>query len=177
MRALYLVLFSILVITSSPLQAKKQSIEYRIKAAYLYNFSKFTDWSDHRRAVADHNIFTLCILGKDPFGSAIAPIKTKKVRKKPIKLLYFSQMEPGINQCNILFIPESEKNHTQSIFLALADNNILTVGESSGFATSGGIIGFIIENGRVQFQINKQAARRAGLEFDPRLLNLGQVVR
>jgi hypothetical protein len=175
-RLFYLVFFPTLFIVSPLLQANEQSIEYKVKAAYLYNFSKFTDWPDDI-AVAEHNIFTLCILGEDPFGSVIAPIKTKQVRKKPIKLLYFSQMGPGINQCKILFISETEKNHTQSIFLALADSNILTVGESSKFAISGGMIGFIIKNGRVQFQINKQAARRAGLEFDPRLLKLGQVVR
>jgi hypothetical protein len=107
----------------------------------------------------------------------IAPIKTKQVRKKPIKLLYFSQMGSGVNQCKILFIAKTEKNDEQSILLALANNNILTVGESSEFAINGGIIGFVINNGRVQFQINKQAARRARLEFDPRLLKLGQVVR
>jgi hypothetical protein len=173
---LYLVLFSIFIIVSPSLQAEELSVEYKIKAAYLYNFSKFTDFPDDSR-FSEHNTFTICILGNDPFGSVMTPIKTKQVRKKPIKLLYFSQMGPGINQCKILFIAETKSEDIQSILLALANSNILTVGESSEFAINGGIIGFVINNGRVQFQINKQAARRAQLEFDPRLLKLGQVVR
>ncbi|MEE9425893.1 MAG: YfiR family protein [Methylococcales bacterium] len=175
-RLLYLVFFPIFFIASPLLQANEQSIEYKVKAAYLYNFSKFTDWPDDR-AIVEQNTFTLCILGDDPFGSIITPIKTKHVRKKPIKLLYFSQMGPGIKQCKILFISETQRNQTQSILLALADSNILTVGESNQFINDGGIIGFVIDNDRVQFQINKQAAKRARLEFDPRLLKLGQVVR
>jgi hypothetical protein len=65
----------------------------------------------------------------------------------------------------------------QSILLVLSNTNILTVGESSDFALSGGMIGFVIQDGHVQFQINKQVAKNAQLKFDPRLLKLGQVVR
>ncbi len=173
---LYPVFFSTFLILSPSLQAKEQSIEYKVKAAYLYNFSKFTDWPNDS-AFTEQKTFTICILGDDPFGSAIAPIKTKYIRKQPIKLMYFSQMDPGINQCKILFIAETNTNAVQSILLTLADSNILTVGESSDFAINGGIIGFVINDGRVQFQVNKQAARRARLEIDPRLLKLGQVVR
>ncbi len=173
---LYLVIFSTFVILTPSVQANEQSIEYKIKAAYLYNFSKFTDWPDER-AFAEQNSFSICILGEDPFGSVITPIENKKAHKHPIKLLYFSQLDAGVGQCKLLFIAETDTYHVQSILLALSDTNILTVGESSDFALSGGMIGFVIQNGRVQFQINKQVAKNAQLKFDPRLLKLGQVVR
>ncbi len=175
-RLVYLVFFSTLLIVCPSLQAEEQSLEYKVKAAYLYNFSKFTDFPNDI-ASSQQNTFTICILGNDPFGSVITPIKTKQAHKQPIELLYFSQMGPGVNQCKILFIAESESNKVQSILLALADSNILTVGESIDFASNGGIIGFVINDGRVQFQVNKQAARRARLEIDVRLLKLGQVIR
>lgn len=171
-----LVFFSTLVVLTPSVQAKEQSIEYKIKAAYLYNFSIFTDWPEEV-AFAKQKTFSICILGEDPFGSVITPIKNKKVHKQSIKLLYFSQIDADVGQCKILFIAETDAYRVQSILLALSDNNILTVGESKNFATSGGMIGFVIQDGRVQFQINKQAAKSAQLKFDPRLLKLGQVVR
>ncbi len=173
---LYLIFFSTLVILTPPVQAKEQSIEYKIKAAYLYNFSKFTDWPD-KIAFAEQKSFSICILGEDPFGSVITPIENKKVHKQPIKLLYFSQLDTDVGQCKIVFIAETNVSDVQSILLALSDTNILTVGESSNFATSGGMIGFVIQDGHVQLQINKQVAKNAQLKFDPRLLKLGQVVR
>ncbi len=169
-----LVFFSTLVVLTPSVQATEQSIEYKIKAAYLYNFSKFTDWPEEV-AFAKQKTFSICILGEDPFGSAITPIKNKKVHKQSIKLLYFSQMDADVGQCKILFITDAYD--VQTILLTLPNTNILTVGESRNFATSGGMIGFVIQDGRVQIQINKQAAKSAQLKFDPRLLKLGQVVR
>ncbi|MEE9413526.1 MAG: YfiR family protein [Methylococcales bacterium] len=173
---LYLVFFSTLVILTPSAQAKEHSIEHKIKAAYLYNFSKFTDWPEEI-AFAEQKSFSICILGEDPFGSVITPIENKKAHKLPIKLQYFSQIDTNVDQCKIVFIAETDADDVQSILLALSDTNILTVGESSNFATIGGMIGFVIQNGRVQFQINKQAAKKAQLKFDPRLLKLGLVVR
>jgi hypothetical protein len=171
---LSLVFFSTLVVLTPSVQAKEPSIEYKIKAAYLYNFSKFTDWPEEV-AFAKQKTFSICILGEDPFGSVITPIENKKVHKQSIKLQYFSQIDADVGQCKILFIADTYD--VQSILLTLSDTNILTVGESNNFATSGGMIGFVIQDGRVQLQINKQAAKSSRLKFDPRLLKLGQVVR
>ncbi len=174
-RLFYLVFFSSLVIFSPSLQAKKQSIEYKIKAAYLYNFSKFTTWPADI-SFEEGQSFTICILGKDPFGTVITPIENKTVHGQQIKLLYFLHMHPDVSECKIVFIAETRSKKVQSILKTLSGLSILTVGQSSQFAITGGIIGFVIQNNRVQFQINETAAQRAQLFFDSRLLRLGQRV-
>jgi hypothetical protein len=45
------------------------------------------------------------------------------------------------------------------------------------FATRGGMVNFIIEDNRVQFEINIDAAERAGLKISSRALKLARVVR
>ncbi len=41
--------------------------EYRIKAAFIYNFARFTQWPD------DTDELKICIYGDDPFGSSNSP--------------------------------------------------------------------------------------------------------
>ena len=165
-----------LVISSLPAQAKAQSLEYKIKAAYLYNFSKFTRWPDQTTLNSTQS-FQICILGRDPFGSVITPIENKTINGQQIKLLYLAKIDDQVKNCRIVFISEHNPQQVQSILLALSETSILTVGESNDFASSGGIIGFVIKNGHVQLQINKTAASHARLKFDPRLLKLGKSVK
>lgn len=170
------VFFSTLLILSASVHAKEQSIEYKIKAAFLYNFSKFTQWPDGT-VFSEQNAFSLCILGKDPFGTTITPIENKTAHGQPIRLLYFSQMNSQLKDCRVVFIAETKPKKLQSILKKLSGLKILTVGESTDFAINGGIFGFIIDNGRVQFQINKTAAQNAQLTFNSRLLSLGHPVK
>jgi hypothetical protein len=53
---------------------------------------------------------------------------------------------------------------------------VLTVGESSGFASGGGCIDFIVEGGAVHFEVNESAIKHAHLTPDPKLAELGKVV-
>src|SRR5262245_32002181 len=41
-----------------------------VKAAYLLNFGRFTTWANAADA-ADNPGFAVCVLGQDPFGSAL----------------------------------------------------------------------------------------------------------
>ncbi len=52
----------------------------------------------------------------------------------------------------------------------------LTVGETSGFLTQGGMIRFFLENNRVRFSINQTIAESAGLQISSRLLRLARSV-
>ncbi len=53
---------------------------------------------------------------------------------------------------------------------------ILTVGETPGFAERGGMIRFTLEDNRVRFEINVEAAREADLNISSRLLTLAKII-
>jgi hypothetical protein len=57
----------------------------------------------------------------------------------------------------------------------LKGRSILTVGDTEGFAQSGGIIRFVTENNRIRFRINVDAAEAAHLTISSKLLRLAEV--
>ena len=150
------------------------SREYRIKAAYLYNFAKFTVWP--AAAFADAKApLRLCVLGDDPFHGALAALEGRAVKTRPIVFSRPSAAE-SLGQCHLLFVSASEHGRLGTIFESLSGMPVLAVGDTPHFARSGGIIRLETVDNRVRFEINVGAAHHARLKLDSRLLRLGRIV-
>jgi len=67
-----LMLVVLAIAPSAPLARAQASppSEYQVKAAFLFNFAKFVDWPPASFA-SPQAPFSICLLGKDPFGPAI----------------------------------------------------------------------------------------------------------
>lgn len=165
----------VLVMTLFDLSAEtKPSPEYLIKAAFLFNFAKFVEWpADSFKD--DFSPINLCILGTDPFGSALDTIKGKTVKGRPLKIRWTNQVN-DIEGCHILFISASEKENLKEILYGLRRSNTLTVSEINGFAQMGGMINFIIVDQKVRFEINLDVAQRSRLKMSAQLLKLARIV-
>jgi hypothetical protein len=50
------------------------------------------------------------------------------------------------------------------------------VSDAARFTTRGGMIGFVLDDDRVRFDINLAAARRSGLQISSRLLRVARKV-
>ena len=149
-----------------------QQLEYEVKAAFLYNFAKFVEWPEE--AFRDSTApITIGILGKNPFqGELREVIKGKTVQGRKLDV----RRVKGHLTCHILFIASSEKDNLKKILQRLAGSCALTVSDIEDFASRGGIIGFLTEENRVRFEINVDAAERAGLRVSSKLLKLAKVV-
>jgi len=154
-------------------QSKKPS-EYIIKAAFLYNFSKFVDWPGEVFA-DDQSPIILCILGKDPFGNVLESIEEKAVKGRKLMIKRREEIE-DLERCHILFISRSEKRNLAQIFDKIADWHVLTVSDMDSFALQGGVIGLLTEEKKIRLQINLKAAQRRGVKISSKLLNLAQIV-
>lgn len=150
--------------------------EYEVKAAFLYNFAKFVDWPPAAFPRED-SVLRICVLGQNPFGPEFAAFIEGKVAQG--RKLQFSQVqEPQqARSCQILYVASSQKSQTPQILRALEGARVLTVGDWSEFARSGGIINFVLENNRVRFEINVDAADRAGVKLSSKLLGVASIVR
>jgi hypothetical protein len=148
------------------------SKEYQVKAAFLYNFGKFVEWPAEPPADSG-NFFAVCILGRDPFGSALEEIMGgESIREHPI-LIRRAQEPSDLKSCHLLFISSSEQNRLPEILRTVGGMGVLTVGETPGFTQNGGIIGLMLKNNKIRFTINTAAAKQAGLKLSSQLLNLG----
>jgi hypothetical protein len=150
--------------------------EYRVKAAFLYNLTKFVGWPA-QVIKGSRAPIEICILGKDPFGSALAEaVNDKAIEGRPFSIRQIADVQQAAS-CQILFVSASERKRLRPILDVVRDGPVLTVGDTDGFASEGGIVNFKIEAGRVRLQINMVAAERARIGISSKLLSLAEIVK
>ncbi len=152
--------------------------EYLIKAGFIYNFAKFVEWPATAFSQPDSPIM-IGVLGTDPFGSVLDRlVEDKKIgpRGFVVKRYKWGKDLKDLKECKILFVSASEKAHIDEIVQAVKGLPILMVGETPGFAERGGIIRFTLEDNRVRFEINVDAAHQADLNISSRLLTLAKII-
>lgn len=149
-------------------------LEYRIKAAFLLNFTKYVTWPDASWERSGGSI-RVCVLGNSPFGAALDSIKGKKVHGRPIELVYTSAPDK-LPACHVIFFGNNMEIEDVEKSLQLHERPILTVGEKKGFASRGGMINFIVVKNKVRFEINPHAVETASLKISSQLLKLAVIV-
>jgi len=159
------------------IQAQAQgSSEYAVKAAFLYNFAKFVEWPPGVFG-NDGAPLVVGVVGDDPFGSALdQTIRGKSANGRQLIIRRFSWGQ-NLRECHILFISSSERKRLSQILDSLRGAGVLTVGETDHFNQQGGIINFVIEKGKVRFEINAGAAESSHLKLSSKLLALAKSVR
>ena len=159
---------------SAVAQAQSAS-EYQVKAAFLFNFAKFVEWPPDAFPSADAPL-QICVLGQDPFGRDFEQIIVDKaVNGHRIEVAH-PEGVPQSRACHILFLPSSERSKTRQILQGLSGASVLTVGDTEGFASLGGVVNFVLDDNRVRFEINVKAAELAHLKLSARLLTIAKAV-
>jgi len=166
------VFFFVVILFSQCVFADGADVEYKVKAGYLYNFTKFITWPED-----DSKTFNLCIVGEDPFGDLIDPIEQRSAFGRPIKLFRFNSFNKE-QRCHILFISASIKeNFFSKDTLVIRDaNKSLTVGETKEFMTQGGMIGFVNREGKIKLQINLKILQQSNLKISAKLVEVAELV-
>jgi hypothetical protein len=154
--------------------------EHEVKAAFLYNFMRFTDWPAEKLGDANAPM-RIFVVGKYPPCKTFKDIQKKNGDEKPVEVRIFESYkeikEPNMLQSShILFITKSERKHTKEILDVAKNNNILTVGENDDFLKIGGIINFVKQDEKMRFEVNMPAANKADIKIRSKLLRLAKRV-
>ena len=150
--------------------------EYELKAAMLYNLTRFVEWPPSVYANPQAST-VLCILGRDPFGDSLASLAANSdPGGRPMEIRHLAN-DKGIRGCQVVYISSSERKRIVQILSTLKGSSVLTVGEMAQFAAHGGMIQFSLEEKQVRFEFNLDAASEAGLKISSRLLVLARVVK
>ncbi|MEE9395984.1 MAG: YfiR family protein [Methylococcales bacterium] len=166
--SLLLSLFLNSKISASPAQ------EYTVKAALLLNFARFTEWPDDAFSNAQDPVL-LCFTGNNIVSSSFAHVEGRPIGERKLGLRQLGR-EKKLSGCHLLFISGSNRQQLRLILPQIRNKPVLTVGEMSGFAESGGHINLRKKAGRVQIIVNIKTARHAGLTISSRLLKLATIV-
>jgi len=160
---------------AAPRAAAQRALEYEVKAGFLYNIINFVTWPPDAFAGATDPV-RVCVVGTDPFGRLLdRAIEGGTANRRPIVANRIANPN-DIAACHLVFLPGGNTERIDRAVRAAAQHPVLTVGETADFLRRGGMIAFVIDGGRVRFDINLPAATSRGLMLSSRLLQVARTV-
>jgi len=155
--------------------AQSDPNEYQVKAAFLFNFTKFVEWPENA-FVDSHAPIVIGVIGDDPFGESLVSIVAgQKAQGRGIEIVKYRYGD-NLRRCHVLFISASERQRRAPILASLQEASVLTVSDIDGFAEAGGAIQFVVQENRVRFVVNLEVATQSKLRVSAKLLALARVI-
>jgi hypothetical protein len=162
---------------SLPVHAQNVTFEeYKVKAAFVFNFIKYMEWSP-RKLESVTSPIVIGVLRPNPFGRELEDlVKGRPVNSRPVVVREFATIAAA-RAAHILFVSASAENSMGASPRELIEHGVLTIGESKSFARSGGILVFTFEGDNLVFEIDQGIAEKAELKISAKLYNLARSVR
>ena len=154
------VLLSILF-SSFAFNSSAQVRDYRFHTVFIYNFTKYIKWPKTYQS----GDFVIGVLGNSPIIRELqkmAARKTAGMKRQRIIIKRFSSLAQ-INNCHILFIPNSKSGYLPTVNQSYPRSPMLVITEKRGMAQLGSGINFVLRNGRWRFELNQNATANRGL--------------
>lgn len=147
-----------------------------LKAAFVFNFTKYTEWPEGVFAASDSPIW-LCLLTAD--SDAAQAMRTVDGRNSKGRVLRVKVVADAdeLKSCQIVFVEQGAVGSLRRTLNSLGAAPVLTVGDGENFATRGGIIELQASGQRLGFAVNIDAAKRSGVRLSAQLLSLARIVR
>ena len=136
----------------------------KIKIAYLFHFSQFTEWA------VKPSVFTYCVYDDVHFSERLQQAYTGKTLGTLQIAVQAVNAQSNFDNCHLLYFPNKAPNE---ILSQLQKKPILTVGEQKNFFEQG-IIYLFEDNQKIRFFINNAAATSANLKINSQLLSLSK---
>lgn len=166
-----------LALTASTATAEQgvSAEEYKLKAAFIYNFTQFIDWPDTAFPRTDA-AFTLCVIDRDPFGSALRPLEKRRYKTHPIVVTY-PKTAAETRSCNILYVDDPLNMKLGSdLGQVLGDAPVLTISSDESAMDAGIGIGFVNQAGKLRWKLNLDVMRKAQLKVSAKLIEIAVIV-
>lgn len=167
-------LLLVALLAIAPSTHGEPATEASLRAALIYNFALFVEWPAERERKDAAN-FYLCVTPEDALDASITALESRRVRSKATALRRVRvPIAPDV--CDLLYISQAEKAHLPEIVASLQSRPVLTISDATSAARTGVVIGLDVENQRMVFDVNAQAARKQGLNINSKLLRLSRTV-
>jgi len=174
--ALPATLLTLLVLAAPPARAQNDSIEFAVKATYLYKFAPFIDWPD-AAFQSPASPFVICVVGDDPFGQVLdRAVVGQRFGEHPIMVERIATYGAE-RACHVLYTIGSDAQPAGEALAQAAARPVLTVTDAVRASSGKGIIHFVVQENRVRFEIDDRAAAQNGLRISSKLLSLATAVR
>ncbi|HLG58149.1 MAG TPA: YfiR family protein [Vicinamibacterales bacterium] len=145
-----------------------------LKAAFLLNFVRFAEWPGD---VVPAPARVLCVLGDDQVEESLEVTVKRRTESGRDDIVKRVSPDGRTPTCHLLYISGVAAKQSTALLKTLSTMPTLTVSDLPDFAQSGGIVNFIVEDDRMRFVINTDAADRARLRLSSKLLSLATIVK
>lgn len=175
-RAAALALVVIASAFAVPAAASGQSLEYAVKATYLYKLAPFVEWPAHAHDPQTDTI-SLCVVGEDPFGDTLdRAVAGQQLGGRPFAVRRMRVLDPSA-RCHVMFLGGSAAQPVADALRMARGMPVLTVTDAVADPAARGIVNFVVVDGRVRFEIDAAAAAENGIAISSKLLDLAVAVR
>ncbi|MBA2721446.1 MAG: YfiR family protein [Methylibium sp.] len=150
------------------------TLEASVKAAYLYKFTGFVEWPPRAFASTDTPIVIGVVDAPEVLAELEPVLVGRSIHGRPLRA---RRVIPGetLEGVHMLYVPAPDR--LPSGWLASADAQpLLLVTDQPGGLASGGMLNFLLHEGRVRFEASPPAAERAGIRLSARLLAVAERV-
>lgn len=163
-------------VATEPTPGDVTDTEYRVKAAFLFNFLRYTTWPPSAFTSRDAPIVVL-VVGRDPFREHLREaLKDKRFDGRAIELRH-SRTVPDRMTAHAVFEGELDRIEQKKLLAVCKGRPTLLCGERPGYAALGAQCNFYIDDKNVRFEINVDTVKGSGLEMSAQLLKLARIVR
>ncbi|HEY0062195.1 MAG TPA: YfiR family protein [Telluria sp.] len=141
-----------------------------LKAAFIFNFVVFTEWP--RQALAEGAPITVCVSATNAMLPALSQLNDKPVNGHRIVL---RPSATPLRGCNVLVLDRGDREQWAQYKRELAGSQVLTVADDLG--ADGAVIALSMQNQRIGFDVDLNAARGSQLNLSSKLLRLARSVQ
>ena len=154
----------------------QQYTEYDLKAAYIYNFSKFIVWPKNIFKT-ENSDFNIVVYGSSPITEVLyKALKNRKIMGRNISIKVIYSLD-DLEDAHILFVSKDMQENIKEVIDACNDKAILVIGDVlEGFCQAGGLINFTPKSSKYRFEINHQVAQKSKLKISSKLLALARII-
>jgi hypothetical protein len=148
--------------------------EPSLKAAFIYNFAKFTEWP--AESLPASAAFNACVLADQAIGDALERSVKGRTQSGHLISVLRVQIDGPLRTCHLLYVSGVSAAQITAIAATVHGMPVLTIGDADGFSRLG-IAHIFVENGKMRFNLNLELAKRSRLQLSSKLLALAAHVQ
>jgi hypothetical protein len=160
------------VLLIGALASAQDVTEPALKAAFIYNFAKFTEWPFDALPAASPLV--MCVVGDAAVGDALERSVEGRVLSNHVMSVSSGPVGGSQRVCHVLYVSGMTLDRAAQLIAGVRNVPVLTISDIEGFTELGGMVRFFFEQGRLRFGIHLESAKRARLQVSSRLLALAR---
>ena len=156
-------------------QSDAETLEYRIKAAFICKFAVYVQWPSQVFARPDSPI-VIGVIARDAVVDELTrTAATLSVDGRPL-LVRRLHAGDAVADVHLVYVANSEESHLAEVLAAAKGRPVLVVTESHNAVAAGSMINFVVVDDKVRFDISPQAAELSRLRISARLLSVARML-